>query len=72
LVAVDLEEVGARPCRICYPDAPRIEIKKVWCKRCKSKRPCRHNGGVRVVRRHGESVYVWPDTNQMPLFRRST
>ena len=70
LIAVDLEDVGVRPCRICYPDAPRIEIKKVWCSTCKSKRPCRHNGGVRVVRRgHGLPQYVWPDTNQMPFYR---
>lgn len=72
LIAIDLEEVAARPCRICYPDAPRIKVIKAYCEICRSRMPCEHNGGVRIVRRHGRPYWVWPDTNQMPYFRRTS
>lgn len=71
LIAVDLEEVFVRPCRTCYPDAPKIVVFKAYCVICEARFPCEHNGAVRITRRHGEPYWVWPDTNQMPLFRKS-
>jgi hypothetical protein len=71
LVAVDLDEVRVRPCKTCYPDAPRIKIRKVYCPECDTKHACPHNGGVVVVDRAGRHFWVWPDANQMPYYRRS-
>jgi len=71
LIAVDLNEVYVRPCKSCYPDAPRIPVRHPYCHDCRSPYPCRHNGGVQVTSRHGHTRWVWPDTNQMPLYRRS-
>ena len=70
LVQVPIDEADARPCRTCYPDAPKIIVFKRYCPICDSKWPCEHNGGVRVIRRHGEPQWVWPDSNQMPYFRK--
>jgi hypothetical protein len=72
LVEVDLEEVFVRPCRTCYPDAPAIKLIKAYCPICDSKTPCQHNGGVQIVDRRGRNFWVWPNTNQMPLYRRTT
>lgn len=69
LLAIDLGEVGRRPCGTCYPDAPRIKIWKSYCWVCESKHPCRHNGGVLITDRGGRRFWVWSDTNQMPLYR---
>ena len=72
LVAMDLDECGVRPCKTCYPDVPRVKIRKPYCPTCQSPLPCEHNGGVRVKRRvTGFPYWVWPDSNSMPLFRRS-
>ena len=71
LVEVDLEEVGVRPCHTCYPDAPHLNIRKAFCYVCLSKYACEHNGGIEVIDRAGRHYWVWPDTNQMPLYRQS-
>lgn len=71
LLAVDLSEVGVRPCKTCYPDAPRISIRKAYCPVCDTKFACPHNGGIQIIDRAGRHFWVWPDTNQMPLYRRS-
>jgi hypothetical protein len=71
LIAVDLEDVLVRPCHSCYPDAPQIKMRHPYCYSCRSPYPCEHNGGVKVTSRHGHTRWVWPDTNQMPLYRRS-
>lgn len=71
LLKVELSEVGVRPCATCYPDAPRITIFKAYCPLCDTKNACRHNGGVQVIDRGGRHYWVWPDTNQMPSYRRS-
>lgn len=72
LLAMDLDEVGVRPCRTCYPDAPKIQIWHRWCEICESKNACEHNGGVQVIDRGFRRFWVWPDTNQMPFYRRTT
>lgn len=69
LLELELSEIGVRPCQTCYPDAPRVKMLKRYCPACASVYPCEHNGGVQIVRSHGERYWVWPDTNQMPLFR---
>lgn len=71
LVARDLEDVFVRPCKTCYPDAPRTKFRHAYCWTCESKYACEHNGGVLVLDRAGRHYWVWPDTNQMPLYRRS-
>jgi hypothetical protein len=71
LIAVDLEQVAARPCKTCYPDAPRIKVRRAYCPICDSKYACEHNGGIQIVDRAGRNYWVWPDTNQMPYYRRS-
>lgn len=68
-MAVDLNEIGYRPCHTCYPDAPRVRISKTYCAKCNSKYACGHNGGVLIVDRGGRYFWVWPDTNQMPFYR---
>jgi hypothetical protein len=67
--ALDLNDVGVRPCKTCYPDAPALKIFKPYCHKCRSPYPCRHNGGIEVVDRRGHRRYVWPDTNQAPYYR---
>jgi hypothetical protein len=69
LVALDLNEVGVRPCKTCYPDAPRIEIRHAYCPTCMSAHACEHNGGVQIIDRQGRRYWVWPDTYQMPYYR---
>jgi len=71
LISADLNEVFVRPCKTCYPDAPRIKIIKRYCSICDTKAPCEHNGGVLVIDRIGRRHWTWPDNNQMPLYRRS-
>jgi hypothetical protein len=71
LIAVDLNEIDRRPCGTCYPDAPRIKIRKAYCQTCQSKMPCVHNGGVLITNRAGRRSWVWPDSNKMPLYRSS-
>ncbi len=71
LISVDLENVFVRPCRTCYPDAPRVKTRHPYCYTCESPYACEHNGGVQITDRAGRRFYVWPDTNQMPLYRRS-
>lgn len=72
LIACDLENVLVRPCKTCYPDAPRTEVRHAYCRTCESRYACEHNGGVLIQRRvTGWPQYVWPDTNQMPLYRRA-
>ena len=71
LIAVDLDEVHVRPCKTCYPDAPRVKIIKRYCTRCRSRTACKHNGGILITDRIGRQLWVWPDTNQMPLYRKS-
>ena len=48
---VPLEELPKpRPCRYCYPDAPRARSRHRYCQECKgSALPCEHNGGVLVT-----------------------
>ena len=70
LIAVDLEDVTARPCAKCYPDAPRIKVRRAWCYTCESRYACQHNGGVLIIDRAGRRYWVWPDTNSMPLYRQ--
>lgn len=72
LLEVDLDLVGVRPCLTCYPDAPRIKVAKRYCKKCRSKTPCKHNGGVYITKRDGHHYWVWPDSNQMPTYRRQS
>lgn len=69
LVAVDLNEVFVRPCKTCYPDAPRTEVRHPWCHICHTPNACEHNGGVQITDRGGRRFWVWPDTNQMPFYR---
>lgn len=69
LVAADLEDVGVRPCKTCYPDAPRTEVRHAYCSICESRYACEHNGGVLITDRRGRRFWVWPDTNQMPYYR---
>jgi hypothetical protein len=71
LLAVDLDDVHVRPCKTCYPDAPRIRIFKSYCPICDTKHACQHNGGVEITDRRGRRYWVWPDTNQMPLYRKT-
>lgn len=50
--AVELAELSlARPCKTCYPDAPRIKVVRRFCPICNTNcpQPCEHNGGVRVT-----------------------
>jgi hypothetical protein len=70
LLEVDLDEVHVRPCKTCYPDAPRVSIRKIHCPLCDTRYPCPHNGGVMVVDHLGRNIWVWPDANQMPYFRK--
>lgn len=70
LLAVDLNDVDVRPCRTCYPDAPKITVFKGYCEWHQSTRPCVHNGGTKVTYSDGRYGWVWPDTNQMPAFRK--
>ena len=72
LVAVDLENVYVRPCRTCYPDAPHIKVLRRYCSICHSPYACEHNGGIQIVDRGGRHYWVWPDSNQMPFYRRKT
>lgn len=71
LIAVDLTNVFVRPCKTCYLDAPRIKVRHPYCYTCESAYACEHNGGVLIRDRAGRNFYVWPDTNQMPLYRTS-
>lgn len=71
LIAIDLAELDVRPCRTCYPDAPKIKIYKRFCHTCNSNYACPHNGGVPVTVRDGRQCWVWPDTNQMPYYRKT-
>lgn len=71
LIAVDLVEVFVRPCKTCYPDAPRIKVRHPYCYTCESTYACQHNGGVLIRDRAGRNFYVWPDVNQMPFYRTS-
>src|SRR5678815_5937075 len=70
LLELDLEDVDVRPCASCYPDAPRVKIYKRYCRICESRNACAHNGGVWIRDRAGRRFWVWPDTNQMPGYRR--
>lgn len=70
LVQADLEAVHVRPCRTCYPDAPHLAIRKRYCPICDTKHACAHNGGVAIKDRRGRRFWVWPDTNQMPYYRK--
>jgi hypothetical protein len=72
LVAADLSVVHVRPCRTCYPDAPHLELRKRYCPICDSRHACSHNGGIAVTDRRGRTFWVWPDTNQMPYYRRQS
>ena len=63
LIAVDLEDVQARPCLRCYPDAPHVSIVKAYCVVCDSKHACEHNGGVQIIDRGGRKYWMWPDNN---------
>lgn len=50
--AVDITELtSARPCRFCYPRAPRSRALRRHCYICNPSnvRPCEHNGGVLVT-----------------------
>ena len=69
---LDLNDVHVRPCKTCYPDVPRIQIFKRYCETCQSPYACEHNGGVQIVDRAGRHYWVWPDTNQMPFYRRTS
>lgn len=46
----DLAERDGRPCCGCYPDAPRVRVRRALCSLCSPERrsPCAHNGGVLV------------------------
>lgn len=70
VISVDLSEVQVRPCHTCYPDAPTIKIRKLWCPECHTRHACPHNGGVLVIDRADRRFWVWPDTNQMPYYRK--
>ena len=72
LVARDLNDVHVRPCKTCYPDAPRLDIIKRYCEECRSRYACEHNGGVYVTLLDGRRRWVWPDSNQMPLYRTTS
>lgn len=48
----DLAELfGVRPCKTCYPDAPRFKMVRRYCPKCNVKRTlaCAHNGGMPVT-----------------------
>lgn len=52
LEEIDLDQLDKpRPCKRCYPDAPRIKVVRRFCPLCNKTRtrPCAHNGGVRVT-----------------------
>lgn len=55
LQEISLEEytqyATPRPCRSCYPDAPRARSRRQACEVCNNKRvvACEHNGGVPVM-----------------------
>lgn len=63
VLALDLEDVTARPCLRCYPDAPHIDILKQYCPLCDSRHACEHNGGVQIIDRGGRRYWMWPDNN---------
>jgi len=67
---MDLDQVPYRPCRTCYPDAPRVDVRRQYCEKCESPYACAHNGGVLVITRAGHRRWLWPDTEQMPWYRR--
>jgi len=71
LLAMDLDDVHVRPCAVCYPDAPRLKMRHAYCYTCDSPYACEHNGGIQITDRAGRRYWVWPDTNQMPYYRRS-
>ena len=72
LVQLDLELVHVRPCRTCFPNAPRVSIHKHYCEICESNYACEHNGGVLVIDRANRRRWLWPDTNQMPFYRMTS
>lgn len=59
--AVELAEMTehARPCKTCYPDAPRIKTAHRFCRICNVEKPspCAHNGGV-LVKQIATTKYV--------------
>lgn len=71
LLAVDLENVFVRPCQSCYPDAPRVKMRHPYCFICETPNACEHNGGILIRDRAGRRYYTWPDSNLMPLYRRT-
>lgn len=49
---VELADVKRpRLCINCFPNAPRIKVAHVRCRKCNKRQtlPCQHNGGVRVL-----------------------
>ena len=53
---IDLNDLRVPlPCKICYPDAPRIKVRRQFCRIChpnemrKKVVPCQHNGGIPVI-----------------------
>lgn len=50
---VDLNDLRVPlPCKICYPDAPRIKVRRQACPICTKGNkvmPCAHNGGIPVI-----------------------
>jgi hypothetical protein len=71
LIPIDLDDVQTRPCKTCYPDAPRMKIRHAYCTVCESPYACEHNGGLLIRDRGGRWYWTWPDSNSMPLYRRS-
>ena len=78
LVARDLEDVYARPCLACYPDAPRVRIFKAYCATCDTKYACPHNGGVPVLtpwnpyHKTERLLWLWPDNNHLRQYHQPT
>lgn len=51
-LSTDLKDLhNVRPCRTCYPDAPRVKVTRRRCETCNKTYiyPCAHNGGVPVT-----------------------
>jgi hypothetical protein len=62
----DLTTIRApKPCKVCWPDAPRLKVRHHQCTECRFRRPmpCKHNGGVLVTldENSARSAWVWPE-----------
>ena len=60
LVQVPVQDIQrGSPCKGCFPDVPKPEHARKYCKTCRSSGPCKHNGGVLVE--YIAHSWTWPD-----------